>query len=179
EVETTANRIGTALAAPFSIGGISIEVRLSMGIASAPAHDSQPHELVRHADVALDRAKERRTLYELYSAANDEYSIDRLVLAGQLRQGIDSGELVVYYQPKLALQNGGPHGVEALVRWNHPELGLLGPQALVPLAEHTGLIEVLTDKVLDAALAQCAAWRGEGLEVRMGVNLSAHSLLRG
>ena len=63
------------------------------------------------------------------------------------------------------------------MRWNHPELGLLGPQAFVPLAEHTGLIEVLTDKVLDAALAQCAAWRSEGLEVRMGVNLSAHSLL--
>src|SRR5205085_6025806 len=136
EIDTTAKRIGAALAAPFSIGGISIEVQASMGVASSPARDSQPHELVRHADVALDRAKARRTLYELYSAANDEYSIDRLVLAGQLRQGIDSGELVVYYQPKLALQNGGPHGVEALVRWNHPALGLLGHQAFVPLAGH-------------------------------------------
>ena len=176
-LESAAKRIAAAFGAHFEIGGVSLEVRPSIGIASAPVQGLHPNDVIRHADVALDRAKERRTLYELYSAADDEYSIDRLVLAGQLRQGIDSGELVVYYQPKLALQNGGPHGVEALVRWNHPELGLLGPQAFVPLAEHTGLIEVLTDKVLDAALAQCAAWRGEGLEVRMGVNLSAHSLL--
>ena len=177
EIETTAKRIGGALAAPFSIGGISIEVRASMGVASSPARDSQPHELVRHADVALDRAKARRTLYELYSAANDEYSIDRLVLAGQLRQGIESGELIVHYQPKLALTGELPPCVEALVRWDHPDLGVLGPQAFVPLAEQTGLIERLTDVVLDAALAQCAAWRQDGLDVRVGVNLSAHSLL--
>jgi diguanylate cyclase (GGDEF)-like protein len=177
ETETMAKRIGAALAAPFSIKGIAIEVRASMGIATAPSRDLQPHELVRHADVALDRAKERRTLYELYSEANDEYSIDRLVLAGQLRHGVESGELVLYYQPKLALSGDLPPCAEALVRWDHPDLGLLGPQAFVPLAEQTGLVERLTDVVLNAALAQCAAWRQEGLDARMGVNLSAHSLL--
>src|SRR5207237_1523821 len=133
--------------------------RPRIGIASSKVQAMQPHELMRHADVALDRAKERHTLYELYSAADDEYSIDRLVLAGQLRNGINNGELVLYYQPKLALQGDAPQSVEALVRWNHPELGVLGPQAIVPLADHTGMIETLSDYEMTDSTGQCASWR--------------------
>jgi diguanylate cyclase (GGDEF)-like protein len=172
-----AKRTADVLAAPFAVGGLSLEVRASLGAACFPEHADHARELVRRADIALHRAKAERTLYNVYRAEYDSFSVDRLLLAGQLRRAIAGGELVVYYQPKLALGDGMPRGVEALVRWEHPELGLLGPQAFVPLAEHTGLITELTDVVLGQTLTQCAAWRRAGLDLVVAVNLSPRSLL--
>ncbi|MFL5779791.1 MAG: putative bifunctional diguanylate cyclase/phosphodiesterase [Thermoleophilaceae bacterium] len=175
--DVAAKRTAEVLAAPFSVGGLSLEVRASLGAAVFPEHADHARELVRRADIALHRAKAERTLYNVYRAEYDSFSIDRLLLAGQLRRAIAGGELVVYYQPKISLADGRPRGVEALVRWDHPELGLLGPQAFVPLAEHTGLVTELTDVVLAQTLTQCAAWRRAGLDLVVAVNLSPRSLL--
>ena len=174
-----AKHVAEILAAPFHVADLAIEVRASIGVARFPDDGDSARELVQHADVALHIAKERHTLYEVYTEERDEYTVDRLLLAGQLRRGIDGGQLTVFYQPKVTLADGRIHAVEALVRWQHPELGLLGPQAFVPLAEHTGLIEQLTTEVLDTALAQCAAWRRRGLDIVVAVNLSPRSLLDG
>jgi diguanylate cyclase (GGDEF)-like protein len=172
-----AKHVAEILATPFHVADLAIEVRASIGVARFPNDGDSARELVQHADVALHNAKERHTLYEVYAEERDEYTVDRLLLAGQLRRGIEGGQLTLYYQPKVTLADGRIRAVEALVRWQHPELGLLGPQAFVPLAEHTGLIEQLTSEVLDTALAQCAAWRSRGLEILVAVNLSPRSLL--
>jgi diguanylate cyclase (GGDEF)-like protein len=172
-----AKRVAEILAPPFSVGGLSLEVRASLGVARYPENARAVRELVRRADIALHRAKAERTLYNVYRPEYDRFSVDRLMLAGQLRRAIEGGELVVHYQPKLSLGDGRPRGVEALVRWMHPERGLLGPQAFVPLAEHTGLVTELTDVVLAHALTQCAAWRQAGLDLVVAVNLSPRNLL--
>jgi EAL domain-containing protein (putative c-di-GMP-specific phosphodiesterase class I) len=113
----------------------------------------------------------------LYSQKDDHYSPGRLALVGELRRAIANGELVVHYQPRVELATGDVHAVEALVRWDHPERGLLSPGEFLPLAEHTGLIRPLTGYVLDAALADCASWSKDGLRPGVSANLSARDLL--
>jgi EAL domain-containing protein (putative c-di-GMP-specific phosphodiesterase class I) len=127
--------------------------------------------------VALYCAKASDVSFQTYAEEYDEYSIDRLALAAQLRRGIERGELTVHYQPKAPLRGGVTSAVEALVRWNHPQLGCIGPDGFIPLAEQTGVIKPLTARVLEASLGQCEQWRREGLEVTVSVNVSARSLL--
>jgi diguanylate cyclase (GGDEF)-like protein len=172
-----AQRMLRALEAPFDLGTLSLDVRASIGIACFPEHGSEAEELLQHADMALHRAKESELSYEAFAADHDGHSIDRLALASQLRQGIERGELVLHYQRKIPLRRGHPEGVEALVRWQHPELGIIGPDGFIPLAEHTGLITPLTAYVLETALRQSAEWRRSGLSVRVSVNVSTRSLL--
>ncbi|MGA2924707.1 MAG: EAL domain-containing protein [Solirubrobacteraceae bacterium] len=165
-----------ALERPFEVDSMMLQIGGSVGVAFA-APGETADELLRHADVALYIAKAERSTCALYSPEHDQYSIDQLALAAQLRHGIARGELVVHYQPKLPLGDRGERGVEALVRWNHPQLGTIGPDAFVPLAEQTGLIKALTESVFETALRQCEAWRASRLDVRFSVNLSTRSLL--
>ena len=132
---------------------------------------------MRHADVALYCAKASDASVQSYAEEYDQYSIDRLELAAQLRRGIERGELSVLYQPKVALHGHAAPAVEALARWNHPQLGCIGPDAFIPLAEQTGIIKLLTERVLDAALGQCGIWRRDGLDVYVSVNVSTRTLL--
>jgi EAL domain-containing protein (putative c-di-GMP-specific phosphodiesterase class I) len=133
--------------------------------------------LLRHADVAMYQSKEAHSGAEIYAAERDENSADRLRLGSELRRAMERRELVLHFQPKVNLVSGETIGLEALVRWQHPDQGLLGPDRFIPFAEQTGLIKPLTRYVLDAALRQCRAWSIQGLELTLAVNLSARDLL--
>jgi diguanylate cyclase (GGDEF)-like protein len=171
-----AERIRTGLEAPFALAGLTVEVEASIGIALYPDHGADVEALIRHADVAMYNGKKTHQPM-LYSQKDDHYSPGRLALVGELRRAIANGELVVHYQPRVELATGDVHAVEALVRWDHPERGLLSPGEFLPLAEHTGLIRPLTGYVLDAALADCASWSKDGLRPGVSANLSARDLL--
>jgi diguanylate cyclase (GGDEF)-like protein len=165
-----------SLEAPMEIEAFSFDVRASVGIAAFPQHGEECRSLMKHADLALYRAKTLRTRVEC-SIESDDTHFDRLALAEQLRRAIERDELVVHYQPKLGLGADRTPAVEALVRWQHPYLGLLMPEGFIPVAEQTNLIKPLTHWVLDHALRQCRAWKDRGLDVGVGVNLSTRSLL--
>jgi diguanylate cyclase (GGDEF)-like protein len=169
--------IRAALDEPFVIAGLRLGVSASVGIACAPEHAADAESLIRRADVAMQRAKVQRTGVELYDAASDPYSPERLVLAGELREGIARSELILHYQPKLAVDSGEVVGVEALVRWRHPERGLVPPVEFIELAERTDVIGALTMNVLRMALGQVASWRRVGIHLPVAVNLPAQMLL--
>jgi len=177
EAEAVAQRLLAALDEPLEVDSVALHICASVGIACFPQHGRTAPELIRHADVAMYCAKDSDAVFHTYAEEDDEYSIDRLALAAQLRRGIERGELAVHYQPKVPLQGGATLALEALVRWNHPQLGCIGPDGFIPLAEQTGIIKPLTEKVLEAALEQCKRWRQEGLEVTVSVNVSTRSLL--
>jgi diguanylate cyclase (GGDEF)-like protein len=177
EAELVAERLLAALDHPLEADSVALHLRASIGIACYPEHGRTAPELMRHADVAMYCAKSSDAAFATYAEEDDEYSIDRLALAAQLRRGIERGELVVHYQPKVPLQGGATLALEALVRWNHPQLGCIGPDGFIPLAEQTGVIKPLTEKVLEASLEQCRRWRRAGLEVTVSVNVSTRSLL--
>ncbi len=177
EGRDAAQRLLERLEEPFEAESFALDVRGSVGIASFPAHGDDPSVLMKHADLALYRAKRGRTGIEVYAGEDEDRGFDRLALADQLRRGVERGELVLHYQPKLATRAGRPDGVEALVRWQHPLLGLIGPDGFIPLAEQTNLVKPLTRWVLDTALGQIRAWSDAGLELRVSVNLSTRSLL--
>ena len=174
--ERLAERLVGALDDPFVLDGMVLHVRASVGLAHHPEHGSDPDDLLRRADIALYCAKSSQRPVEVYAPSQDNYSVDRLLLATQLRRGIEAGEIRLEYQPKFPLAGGRPTGVEALARWQHPDLGRIGPDGFVPLADQAGLMWVLTDVVLKEALAQCRRWCDDGLVLRMSVNLSPRSL---
>ena len=118
-----------------------------------PEHGRDVETLMQRADIAMYSAKARGVGHEVYSASRDGHSRARLALIGELPDAIESGQIVVHYQPKFDLETGEIAGAEALVRWEHPQFGLLGPGAFLPLAEQTGLMRPLTLRVLDDALA--------------------------
>jgi diguanylate cyclase (GGDEF)-like protein len=166
-----------SLQVPFLVEGIELEIEASTGIASSPEHGHDAATLLRHADVAMHVAKSTGLGSMLYDPVADEHTPAKVTLLSDLRRGIDREELFLQYQPKVDLQTGGIAGVEALVRWDHPERGLLPPDSFIPLAENSGLIGPLTDFVLCAALAQGRAWIQAGRPTTVAVNLSARNLL--
>jgi diguanylate cyclase (GGDEF)-like protein len=177
-----ADAVLEALRAPFDVAGLSLAVDVSVGVAVLPGGTdadvaAQAETVLRHADVAMSWAKHGHNRVAVYASDNDHHSTARLELLGELRVAIEQGQLVLHYQPKLDLVTGEVRGVEALVRWQHPERGLLAPDTFLPTAERTGLINPLTDYVLDMALAKAAQWLEEGTSVPMAVNISARSLL--
>ena len=171
-----ADRLLQVLEEPFSLGGLQLEIDASIGIALSPDHALDAETLLRRADVAMYVAKRGSTGHALYTADQDEHSPMRLAMVGELRRAIDQNELALHYQPKVSLASGQVICAEALVRWDHPRHGLLGPDVFVPIAEQTGLIRPLARWVLDAALRQCNRWRQDGLDLSVAVNLSMRNL---
>ncbi len=166
-----------ALEQPFLVAELELEITASIGVSVAGVDTDDPKKLLQQADVAMYSAKEAHSGWELYSAERDHYSPWRLSLASALRRAIDTGELEVHYQPKSSLLDRRIVGLEALVRWRHPRLGMISPDQFVPIAEHAGLIRPLTLLVLTAACRQHQLLRGLGFDLDFAVNLSVRSVL--
>jgi len=171
-----AARLLELLEEPFSLGGLQLEIDASIGIALSPEHGTDADTLLRRADVAMYIAKRNGSGHALYTAEQDQHSPMRLALVGELRRAIDQNELSLYFQPKVSLKHSTVLCAEALVRWQHPRHGMLGPDQFVPVAEQTGLIRPLARSVLEAAVRQCNRWRQEGLDLAVAVNLSMRNL---
>jgi diguanylate cyclase (GGDEF)-like protein/PAS domain S-box-containing protein len=171
-----ATDLRAALDAPLQVAGQALRVGASVGIALGPVHGADGPTLLRHADVAMDAAKRARSGHAIYDPTQDQHSPARLALVGDLRDAIEGGALTLHYQPQVDLASGRVCGVEALVRWPHPERGLIPPDAFIPLAEQTGLIAPLTNWVLGEAIRQGRAWQRAGLLLGVSVNLSMWNL---
>ncbi len=172
-----AARAQAALEGSIEVDGVFLDVDASIGIALADGATTDVDGLLQNADIAMYVAKERGLGVCVYDDALNDHSPERLGLLGDLRRAIDAGELVLHFQPKVTLPGSAVAGVEALVRWHHPERGMIPPASFIPLAERTPLIRPLTRYVLGAALEQCARWRADGRELAVAVNISARNLL--
>ncbi|MEV5569032.1 bifunctional diguanylate cyclase/phosphodiesterase [Spirillospora sp. NPDC052269] len=172
-----AARLRAALSEPVRLDGVSFDLEGSVGIALYPDHAPDFELLLQRADVAMYHAKGSRTGVEVYSPDRDRNSPARLGLLGDLRRALDRGELELRYQPKIALRDGRLVGMEALLRWRHPERGVLGPEEFLPVAAQTYLMRAITHEVVDMVLAQAEAWWREGLTVQVSVNVSGRDLL--
>ncbi len=170
-----AQRVANSLRTPFELEQIVVDVQASVGIAITPTDGTDVEALLQKADVAMYRAKETHSDVALYEETYDHHSPAKLALTADLRAAVNNDEIVVWYQPILDLGTQEVSAVEALVRWQHPDLGLLMPGSFIDMAEHTNLIKPLTQRVLELALTQVAALepdgnaaQGRGQRVRSG-----------
>ena len=171
-----AERILEALRPPYFVGGQRVAIGISIGIAVAPAHGEDPSALFRHADSARHEAKRNNMGYAIFAGSDQAESRRQLELAGDIRDAIQEGQLILYYQAKIDFRTGTIAGVEALSRWMHPEHGMVPPDRFIPLAEHTGAIVPLTTWVLNESLRQHNEWRDQNIDIPVSVNLSPISL---
>ena len=172
-------RLRTALAEPIQLDDVTFTVETSIGIAFYPEDAPGAELLMQHADVAMYLAKERQTRVEDYSRGGAHDAVGRVSLLGDLRRGLDHGELELHYQPKVFLTGGQTCGMEALLRWRHPQRGMILPGEFIPAAEQSSLMPELTAFVVDSALAQAARWRQNGMAVPVCLNLTDRDLLDG
>lgn len=178
DAATVARKVIEAVAAPFLLHGHELHVTASIGISLFP-HDGETAEaLIQNADAAMYRAKRHGgSTYRFYKPAMNARNLDQLQLERSLRRALEHDELRLYYQPQVDVQTGNTAGAEALLRWRHPQLGLLAPCRFIPLAEETGLIVPIGEWVLHTACAQARAWRQAGHDLnRICVNLSARQI---
>ncbi len=177
EVLAAGGRVLQGLRDPVSLDGMLVEVGGSIGIALAPLHGTDPSVLLKRADMAMYGAKGSGGGLRVYEVDLDTDDPRRLALVAELRSALATDQLRVHFQPIAELVTGRVRGVEALVRWVHPELGEVHPAELVPIAERSGLIGPLTSHVLEQSLAACAQLRRQGLDLGVAVNLSTRSLV--
>src|SRR5579859_1406194 len=177
EAEGVAKLILSALEHPLALSEINLQIGASIGLAIFPKHASDSAALLQLADVAMYQAKANHTGYAVYASQRRQHDARRLALAAELRSAIEQGAITLHYQPKAHLGSQEVTGVEALARWEHRRYGLMPPDEFIPIAEHTGLIGMLTDHVLESALRQCKSWRQLGFALNVAVNLSVRSLM--
>lgn len=173
---SVAARILAACEQPFLVEGQELSVGVSIGIAMFPRHADDPDVLLRFADVAMYVAKREDRGIALYNSEQDQHNPSRAALLSDLRHAVDGSELELYFQPKASISSGRLIGVEALVRWRHPERGLLLPADFLSLAEQTGLMGSIGQWVLRRAVEQCQMWTQQGLDLPVAVNLAAQNL---
>ena len=176
QAEIVAEKLRLVLSKPFELQGHVLSVTISIGITEFPKHGGDISSLMRRADVAMYHAKNKKLGRLVYSPLQDEHSIERLALLNDLNLAIKAGQLELYYQPQVLTAGDGMPSLEALVRWPHPEKGMVFPDRFIPLAEDSGLITPMTWWVMESAAAQCAAWHRAGLKVNVSINFSAHCL---
>jgi diguanylate cyclase (GGDEF)-like protein len=172
-----ADRLIEELEHPVAVEGLALDISGSIGIARYPAHANDAETLMRRADVAMYAAKESGVGHETYHEDLDRHNPQRLTLIGQVRPALEAGEFVMYYQPKVRLSDGRVSGAEALIRWEHPTLGVVPPDEFVPLVEKTVLLRPLTHYVMDSVLQQWREWSAMGVRIPVAVNVSPRSLL--
>lgn len=169
-------KVVDAFQQPFVVDGHRLSVGISLGIAECPTHGTDSNILVQRADVAMYFAKRNKLGYAVYDPDNDTHSIGRLALMSDFRNALNNHMLELFYQPKACMTTGRIIGVEALLRWNHPERGYIGPSEFIPLAEQTGQLKLLTAWVLEKALHDCIRWTEAGFDLSVAVNLSVQNL---
>lgn len=172
-----AGSVREQLRRPLEVGAITMEVDVAVGVAVHPDHGSDPALLLQRADVATHAAKGLASGVQLFNDALESRSARRLGIAADLRQALDHGELEIYFQPKVAIADRALVGVECLARWDHPAHGAVAPEDFVAVAEHTGLLERLTDAVLSSGLTRARQWADAGHPLPIAVNLSARTLV--
>jgi diguanylate cyclase (GGDEF)-like protein len=176
-VESLIARLLAAAGEPFAVEDLALEIGASIGVSSYPDDGEDSGALLRCADIAMYAAKEAQTGSKLYAAEQNQHSMRRLSVLSDIRRALSGDEIVVHYQPIVDLDNRLVRGAEALVRWQHPEHGLIAPGAFVQTVEQSGLIGPLTRHVLENAISQCARWRQDGRDMSVAVNLSVRNLL--
>ncbi len=169
-----------ALSAPYTVSGDELHVTTSLGVSLFPRDGADAETLLKHADIALYQAKDRgRNQYQFFDAGMNAQAHERLLLENSLRRAVERGEMVLHYQPQIDLRTHTVAGVEALLRWRHPERGILLPAEFIAIAEETGLIVEIGAWVLRESCRQAVAWQRAGLPLaRMAVNLSVRQILR-
>jgi diguanylate cyclase (GGDEF)-like protein len=176
-LEDLAGRLSVRVSEPFAVDELSLEVGASIGISRYPEDGEDSHALLRCADIAMYAAKEAQTDHKIYTAEQNQHSVRRLSVLGDFRHALAGDEILVYYQPIVDLTDFSVRGAEALVRWQHPQLGLVSPAGFVSTIEQTGLIGPLTRYVLERSIAECVGWRRAGRDLSVAVNLSVRNLL--
>ena len=176
DAEATASNLLQCVRQPFVIDNHTFTIGASIGIAVFPVHAETADRLSRRAESAMRSAKRNGAGFVVYAEDEDGGGVESMSLGHELLSAIENDELVLHYQPKISMLRSRVCGVEALLRWQHPRKGMIFPDAFIPLAEQSGLIEPLTQWVIDAALEQCEKWRRRGLNFSVSVNLSAKTL---
>ena len=171
-----ASKIATALTHPFNLDKQQLYTSASVGITIYPQHGVDARVLIQHADIAMYQAKHHKTGLAVYDTEQDQHSLQRLGLMADLRNALKQDKLDVFYQPQVTLANGMTIGMEALLRWNHPEHGYIPPEEIIRLAEQTGLIHEVAVWVLTHAVKQTKEWMDAGFDLMVAVNLSAQNL---
>jgi diguanylate cyclase (GGDEF)-like protein len=176
QAEQVARDVLAALDDPFVISDSSVDIGGSIGIALSPEHGADSDVLLRRADVAMYLAKRGGRGFATYSPDQDQHTPDRLTMVGELRRAIEADELTLAYQPKVSLCTGQCVGVEALIRWQHPQRGMIPPDQFISLAEQTGLIKLVSRWVINTALRQSREWLSQDVVLPIAVNLSMRDL---
>ena len=178
DLTQVAEKVLAEVSGPMVIYGREFQITASVGISTFPADGGDLRALLKNADTAMYRAKQQGNAYQVYAQQMDSHSVERLELETALRQALERDELRLHYQPKVESRTGRVTGIECLLRWQHPKLGIVLPDQLVPLAEETGLIVPIGKWALRAACQQARAWADQGLPLlRIAVNLSARQFM--
>ncbi len=180
-VQGLGQRVAAAFGDPIRLDGLQLDVGAGIGIAVYPDHGQDGPTLLRHAEIAMYDSKDRAASYAIYTPETDQSAADRLALLGDLRQALElgrPGEIELHYQPQVDLATSEVVGVEALVRWHHPHKGAISPELMIRTAEHTAVMRLVTNKVIDVVVGQLAAWRSQGLHPRASINVSVRDLQR-
>jgi diguanylate cyclase (GGDEF)-like protein len=176
-LQEAASRLLECVCEPIAVDELTLGIGASIGISRYPLDGEDVHDMLRRADVAMYSAKESHSSYKVYETALDRYSLRRFTVLNEFRKALENEQFVLHFQPVVAITGEEVRGAEALVRWEHPQLGMVPPNDFIPIAEQSGLIGPLTHYVLERAVAECKGWRNDGRELSVSVNLSVRDLL--